>query len=321
MTLESSPVLQSVLFATLSFFCLSFVFLRFRRGISMQLSLLFSLIGGGVFCYAVGHWNYVFGLLIVYLPLWLYQVHRFTSLLAKDQLDCEWTLLLSDFEAVPIDPNDFPDLDHEYYDSTALKLEKHGFYKLRDVDFRHASRAFPNIRTFNRLFLHRDHKIAAVLAQQKIDITIIPFFYRFSADYRYVELSTEFSDGTFFITSNTQGIFEMDVEGIEFDFHPPETPLDELVESHGDGVDQICEDRDVAVRLSVSEADFYAAAAREHLVIRRDRLKKGGATVEMSRQFSQADAPDGGEFSKEYLKQAQKRAELEQRKQDEGDFI
>ena len=316
-----SPLMQIALYAALGFLLLAFVLLRLRRGFLMHFALLLSFIC--IFMLGIAGHSYFVPFIIPYPFLGSYLLHCYASLLAKDQLNAEWSMLMSDFEAVPVDPNDFPDLDHEFYDEQTRFLEENGFQKLRDVDLRHLSRAFPFIRTFTRVFLHRDHEIIAFVSQCKAKVTIVPLFLVFSADHRCVEFATEFVDGMFLSTNNTKGINEMNVEGIIVDYHPQDFPIEKLLECHHENIDRVCEERGVDARLCTTESDVHAGGARQHVLIRQDRLKKGGGSIEWNlRESAKSTGPDDGlSYSKEYLKQAQQRAEKERRQQEGGEFI
>ena len=289
----------------------------------MQWALVLSWGGFSMLCYdlKIGLDSFFWISLVFYIFIGGYLLRCYISLLAKDQLDAEWSIFMSDFEAVPINPDNFPDLDHVFYDSSTRILEENGFDKLNDYDLTHMSRAFPIIRTFDRVLISRKHDIWAVVTQKKASKVIVPLFLTFRVDHRLISFGTEFTDGTFLETNNARGINDVAFEGVMLDSHPPNTPIEQLLAYHRESVARIYEEQGVETRLCFTEADVFAAAARQHLLIRQDRLKKGGGTIEMSlREIAKPTTPNSEEYYKAYLKQALQRAEQERRRQSGEEF-
>lgn len=308
---DNSTVQQAALAVAIFFLVLTPVLLLFRRGILMQLTLLASLIAAGYLCVDIHLPGVIFLLLFFYIPFWFYTLRRFNVLTVKDQLDREWAMLESDFEADSTDLYDFPDFDLEFFDAQTKCLKEQGFKKLDDVVFTHIARAFPMVRHMVRVFLSYDGDIALAVAQQKAEIRIIPLLWTLRENECYVEMTTEFTDGTIHNTNNAPSLEGVEMDGMSIDNHPHYTTTELLLEAHRESVERIIEERGVEVRRILTRTDWLAAAQREQVLMREDRLGKGGAAIEQNRReaMKTSNIENGkSQYHAEYVRQAEQRA-------------
>ena len=308
------------LIITVVFFLLSLVPLFFRMGILMsyplrliliQATLVVSLIAAGFMFHRIGYWYVTPFLVVGYICLGWYMVRRSFTLMVKDTLDMEWSMFMSEHERTTVDPSDFPDLDHEYYNSQSCFLEENGFDKLGDFDYPHISRVYPQIRSFTRLFLSKEHDIFVGVQQNLAKAMGV------SVDQRVVTFGTDFTDGTSFATNNAKGIREEQFEEIIIDYHPSDTAIAELLKKHRESIGRICIERGVDVQLLMTDSDVHAAGVKRFVLLRQNLLIKGGGNVDtFRRKIDESTDPNDGKvkFYKEYLKQAHMRAEKERRK-------
>jgi len=267
--------------------------------------------------YSIGYRYGTPFLLVGYICLGCYMVTRSFKLTVKDDLDAERLIFMSDHERVPVDPNDYPDLDHEYYKSQSRFLKENGFDKLGDFDYPHISRVRPQIRSFTRLFISNEHDIVVSVQQNLAKARGI------SIDNRIVTLSTDFTDGTYLVTNNAKEISEEQFDDIMFDYHPSDTPLAELLKSHRESIDRMCKERSIDVQLLMTESEVYASGVKRFALLRQNLLKKGGGNVDtFRRKIDESTNPNDGAvmYCKEYLKQAHRRAEKERRKHEKNGF-
>lgn len=159
---------------------------------------------------------------------------------------------------------DFRDLDHQFYNRAQSELEACGFRHLADIENLTGSRQMPAMRTFIRA-LSGDHRstsagiyqikfrgfyrllqLAGVLAQK-------PFF---------IDLESEFSDGTFLATSNTSGHdLSSAVPVVQRQSLPQGTPIAQLVAAHREQFARQCQEGRTATKFG-SLAELLAMQHR-----------------------------------------------------------
>ncbi|MDR0392062.1 MAG: hypothetical protein LBH59_09155 [Planctomycetaceae bacterium] len=182
--------------------------------------------------------------------------------------------VFSDYEMVEVSPEDFHWLDESYYDSVQQELELLGFHKIRDEESLHLSRVFPETRHFNRFFVKEEENICASICQVRI---VEPQNdEQRNIDIRCVEFTSEFSDGTFFITTNTLGVDNLEnIEGIIFEKFLPNIPLKELLNYHRKSRETLQHSANKSeFRKNATLDDFNEAGKRQQVFMRADRQKK-----------------------------------------------
>jgi hypothetical protein len=117
------------------------------------------------------------------------------------------------------DPGNFSADRAELYTRLEGEMRALGFTTLGNIENLTLSRIFPRMRTYIRAMVSKDRETIA-------GIFVI-------GDLCVVEFETELSDGTFFVTNNTEGKdFSSAVEGIERKSLPPTTPVEDLLALH-----------------------------------------------------------------------------------------
>jgi hypothetical protein len=147
---------------------------------------------------------------------------------------------------------DFRDLDLAFYNRAQAELEAFGFRHVADIEDLTATRQFPGMRTFIRALAGDSGSTSAGIYQLKFRgfyrllqlVGVLPkkpFF---------IDLETEFSDGTFLATSNTRGTdLSSDVPGIQRQIFPAETPIAQLVAAHREQSGPQCQEGRIATKV------------------------------------------------------------------------
>jgi hypothetical protein len=303
----------------IAFFAFSLLSFLCKREILMHLTMLISLLSCLFCCLWAGlGWNCV-KVVIVYGVVWWLLINQYIKAIVKAQLEAEMKLYSSDFEYVPVDPFEFTWLDLDYYDTTQRELESLGFKKVGDYELLPQTRAFPQTRTFNRTFINEEQDIVASITNMRA-VKPKNLFER-SINYRIVEFSSEFSDGTFFEINNTRGINPItEVGGIAMLMFDPTISIEKLLEAHEESIETICETKELDVVVYLNASEQLAAAEREFLLLRKDRQKKCGFTVSETVQIAshlsgKIDEEGIKTYISEYNKQVRKR-----RKKQEDEF-
>jgi hypothetical protein len=110
-------------------------------------------------------------------------------------------------EIVEVSAATFRDLDHRFYDNTRAELESLGFQYFADIEDLTLSRQYPSMRTFIRVLTGDEGTISAGIYQLKFRrfYRLLQLVGMLARKPFFVDLETEFSDGTFVATSNTTG--------------------------------------------------------------------------------------------------------------------
>lgn len=110
-------------------------------------------------------------------------------------------------EIVEVRAASFRDLDHRFYDTKRAELEAFGFQYVADIEDLTLSRKYPSMRTFIRALTGDQGTISAGIYQLKFRgfYRLLQLVGLLARKPFFVDLETEFSDGTFVATSNTTG--------------------------------------------------------------------------------------------------------------------
>jgi len=191
----------------------------------------------------------------------------------KAQLEMEWAVFSADYEPVPVSPADFPWLDESYYDSAQQELESLGFHKVRDVEYLHWSRVVPEVRNFSRSLINAERNISAAITQ--IRVAKPKTDEQKSIDVRCMEFTSEFSDGTFLVTTNMLGITVLEsIEGITIQNFRPDISLKDLLYYQKTRIQLDCTWRKKELRTHATDDELIASGERQFLHWRADRQKK-----------------------------------------------
>lgn len=104
-----------------------------------------------------------------------------------------------------INPEDFPHLSQEFYDTAQKELEAIGFRHLGDVENETAKKKIPNPRTFCRIMSSEDSTINVSIFQVKPNLfwRCMMFFVdnKMKKYWKVIEMGTTFEDGFHLITT------------------------------------------------------------------------------------------------------------------------
>jgi len=145
-----------------------------------------------------------------------------------------------------VSPSEFPFLDLGFYDSKRDRLEKQGFRHMGDIEDVTAQKAVPSVKAFIRVMLSGDGAIVAGIYHARM-FGRMRFMQSLGAltpddKMKVVDFETEFTNGLFLVTSNTEGTDRTgDVKGIVRIQRPPETPLEQIYRLHLDNLGDILE--------------------------------------------------------------------------------
>ena len=134
----------------------------------------------------------------------------------------------------------FRDVDHRFYDSKRAELETLGFQYLADIEDLTLSRQYPSMRTFVRALVGDAGTVSAGIYQLKFRgfYRLLQLFGVLARKPFFVDLESEFSDGTFVATSNTATTdLSSSVPEIHRQSLPQETPVARLLAVHREQVE------------------------------------------------------------------------------------
>jgi len=113
----------------------------------------------------------------------------------------------------PARPNEFPDADLGFYQVANAELNGAGFATLGDLEDLTLSRAYPTMRTFQRVYVDQGQLIRACvyhLRTRGVMVGMLQVIRAAPRNLRLVELVTESSTGHFLVTTNTGGLDRLD---------------------------------------------------------------------------------------------------------------
>lgn len=137
-------------------------------------------------------------------------------------------------EYQPVDPRNFRHLDLHYYDSVRDALLAQGCHGLGNVENVTLKNSSNDPRTFIRSLASPGRDIALSLYQPKPKfwIRLILWIFRIKIG-RIFDCESEFSDGTFLVTSNAAAAAPMKLPpNFDSKFFPWETPFDTVLQAH-----------------------------------------------------------------------------------------
>lgn len=130
---------------------------------------------------------------------------------------------------------DFRDLDHQFYNRAQAELEAFGFRYMADIEDLTLSRQMPRLRTFVRVLVGENRSTTAAIYHLKFRgfYRLLQLVGALPQKPFFVDLESEFSDGTFLSISNTRGNdLSSDVPGILRQAFAAETPIGQLLAAH-----------------------------------------------------------------------------------------
>ena len=113
----------------------------------------------------------------------------------------------------PARPSEFPDADLGFYQAANTELTGAGYVALGDLEDLTLSRAYPMMRTFQRIYVDQGQLIRAGvyhLRTRGVLVGMLQVIRAAPRNLRLVELVTESSTGHFLVTTNTGGLDRLD---------------------------------------------------------------------------------------------------------------
>lgn len=138
-----------------------------------------------------------------------------------------------------VNPIQFPRVNHKFYEFSQASLEKFGFQKLADIENVTVNSTLPEeCRTFIRVAISSNQTtIAGIyhIPSKKGSwlIRLILFLNRSPKSY-VIDLETEFSDGSFLVTSNAAGSAQIkhEISNLHQQIFPANTAIEILYNAH-----------------------------------------------------------------------------------------
>jgi hypothetical protein len=240
--------------------------------------------------------------LLVVVPLVLQ--HVFTPKRAARKIVADTKAIYSaPHEIVEIRAASFRDLNHRFYDNTRAELEAFGFRYLADIEDLTLSRQFPSMRTFIRALIGDEGTISAGVYQLKFRgfYRLLQLVGLLARKPFFVDLETEFSDGTFVATSNTAGTdLSSPVEEIHRYRLAQAAPVAQLLAVHREQVATRLQKGLIPTRLR-SLAEARAMQERIQLAKNRHKQSIGFVDAEMTAKIAATtgDAEKNQEVARE----------------------
>lgn len=190
-----------------------------------------------------------------------------------------------------VNAKSFKHLDLGFYDRTARILENHGFRTLADVEDATITAA-PGVLmpVLIRSLLSRDGTIMASLYHPRIKGLFIRFVMWIlrQTPGKVVDMETEFTDGSFVLTSNAASAAAMELPSlISGEYHPFKTTAHEIHQRHLLRVAAHLESRPgVTARTITTHDELVASQNRQNAIKAAFRGEIGGITREELERLS-----------------------------------
>jgi hypothetical protein len=153
---------------------------------------------------------------------------------AKDIVDFVKKVYVPRHEYAPVNPKDFSNLDLKFYEQAMKDLIQYDFRHVIDQECVTLKGGSNDLRTFIRVGLSSDGTIMAGLYHPKprflLRLLLLLCFFILR---KVVDLETEFSDGSFIVTSNIKGMVGINTPpDILTEYVSWKTPISQLLELH-----------------------------------------------------------------------------------------
>ena len=266
--LLANPIAVLCFFLAIVLWATQYLFLYHYRIFGVWVSSLLSIIA---LCFSVII-GYDYAKCVVYLVIYFFAVMLFSRLfrwVLIQQLQKKSRMFWnSNYEIIPADPSEFPWLDMEYYDSIEKQLVDLGFHKVGDQEFLSMSKAFPETRNFSRIMRNQEKSIVASFGQVRFNKFRNTLSKKEDRD--VVEFRTEFSDGSFLTSSNTEGVNPgISIQGVTVCLFPPSIQLSELLDEHKAAIQTKCRENGIEVRLISTEQELFESGKRRFLLLQK----------------------------------------------------
>ncbi len=195
--------------------------------------------------------------------------------IAREILTQQKSLYNAPHHFEPTSPDEFLDLDRDFYDQMRQAFEGQGFHFLEDVENVTLSQALPAFHTFVRIMSGESDSIIARIHQMLPSGSA-------GRDIRTIELTTEFSDFTFVCTTNAQLFLDAtETRGIQTNRCPANIPPPELLRRHREAVaEMLTRNPGVTVAKTPTLQDVLNSDRHAHAVRSVNRKRNGYVTEE-----------------------------------------
>lgn len=184
-----------------------------------------------------------------------------------------------------VEPDAFPDADHEFYVDVARAFAAQGFRHVADIEDLTLSRVYPESRTFLRVFVDDARLIRAAAYHVRPRGALIAMLQLVRVVPRHlhiIELVSELPRSRFMSTSNTAGLVALEQPAeVRPERMPAEAPLADLVARHRARLTEAIR-RDPGLAPVSLEAydDLIASVQRSNLCAARHRAAQHGLSRE-----------------------------------------
>lgn len=180
-------------------------------------------------------------------------------------------------ERVPVSPDDFPDLDHRFYDDAQRAFEALGYRFLADIEDRTLTEKNPQRRTMIRILTSADrmsHAAISVAATSEKVPSIAA-----------TEICSEFQDHTFIISTTAPNSGMSFPPEMIIDNYPPDSSAEALAELHRNKAAEYQSAHSAtAIRIETVD-DLLASMARQTRLKHLFRKSLGYGWTESEKQF------------------------------------
>jgi hypothetical protein len=241
-------------------------------------------------------WVYIFT--GIFVLSWILQLIFSPKRAAKNIAETGEKLYSDLHQYAPVDAKQFRDLDLAFYDRTQAELEILGFRHVGDYEDVTLSRQMPSMRTFIRRMISSDGTVMAGTYHLKYRgfMRLLALFGILPGKPFYLDLETEFSNGSFLATSNTDtGANASPFPGITNQLHPQWMTPSDLLADHRKGMAAVEQQGHSAVKLATA-SEYQASQDRMQELKNRHRKSQGFIDLELSKTVARnqgnSDASD-----------------------------
>jgi hypothetical protein len=195
-------------------------------------------------------------------------------------------------EYARVDPSQFRHLDLAFYDRTATMLCAHGFHVVANVEDLTISNSPATMldRIMIRSLLSRDGTVMASCYHPRVKhpaLRVLLWLLR-KLPGKVVDMETEFTDGSFVLTSNASSAEAITLPAMmSVEFHPFSTSAERIMRRHKERVSwHLAQRRGVAARIFATHDDIIASQNRLNALKAAFRGEVGGITEAELEQLS-----------------------------------
>lgn len=217
----------------------------------------------------------------------------FTEQAARSIQETHQQLWSSELSIVPVDSRDYPHADKKFYENTRKLLEGYGFRFLGDVDFK-KMRVPLVLPTMVRQMVSPDGLTYVFFYQCKASLWIraLTYFtsFRKIGNSKVTDFDSEFDDGSFVMTSNSQAASKFNQpETINQECYPDRS-VEDLGSLHYQRIVDHANARNCRPLVFTTQAQINQSAERSHAIKSQFRSSKQGLSREEFRRASGSDS-------------------------------